>query len=243
MNLMQNFLLDKYIHSPKTWLHKLKSRYKTYFMFIYLYVILYTDEKHIASNICLYLMFFFYFKNRNNNHKNFLFHISYIACIVIYITIILKTIELLSHIYIIQLSYIYYFLIYIFNKYILQLRILLIIVHYFFTINIIFLVTTYEDVTFSFFELLKKYQNNKANKIIFISTFASQALANITKKIRYMLLTIKIKKITKLFKFKYYIYLISQLIQEIYSDIYRISTVLYTRELNDNLIHIAFIYE
>nr|YP_010197169.1 hypothetical protein LK098_pgp117 [Crassiphycus crassissimus]UAD84973.1 hypothetical protein [Crassiphycus crassissimus] len=241
MNLMQNFLLDKYIHSPKTWLHKVKSRYKTYFMFIYLYVILYTDEKNIASNICLYLMFFLYFQNINNNYKNFLFHISYIVCILIYIIIIL--IELLSNIYIIQLSYVYYCLIYIFNKYILQLRILLIIVHYFFTINIIFLATTYEDVTFSFFELLKKYQNNKANKIIFISTFASQALANITKKIRYMLLTIRIKKITKLFKFKYYIYLISKLIQEIYNDIYRISTTLYTRELNDNLIYITFIYE
>nr|YP_010199179.1 hypothetical protein LK225_pgp117 [Crassiphycus usneoides]UAD88628.1 hypothetical protein [Crassiphycus usneoides] len=241
MNLMQNFLLDKYIHSPKTWLHKVKSRYKTYFMFIYLYVILYTDEKHIASNICLYLIFFLYFKNINNNYKNFLFHISYIVCILIYITIIL--IELLSHIYIIQLSYVYYCLVYMFNKYILQLRILLIIMHYFFTINIIFLATTYEDVTFSFFELLKKYQNNKANKIIFISTFASQALVNITKKIRYMLLTIRIKKITKLFKLKYYIYLISKLIQEIYSDIYRISTILYTRELNNNLIYITFIYE
>nr|YP_009510426.1 hypothetical protein [Gracilaria caudata]AXI96099.1 hypothetical protein [Gracilaria caudata] len=241
MNLMQNFLLDRYTHSPKTWLHKVKSRYKIYVLFTYLYIVLYTHEKHIASSICVYLMFFFYFKSKNNNYKKFSFHILYIACILIYITIIL--IESLFNIYVIRLSYIYYFLIYLFNRYILQLRILLIFIHYFLTISIIFLTTTYEDITFCFFELLKQYENKRANKIIFISTFASQALEGITTKIRYMLLNIRIKKITRLFKFKYYIYLISQSIQEIYSDIYRISTVLYARELNDNLIYITFIYE
>nr|YP_010196760.1 hypothetical protein LKZ11_pgp119 [Gracilaria cliftonii]UAD84564.1 hypothetical protein [Gracilaria cliftonii] len=239
MNLVQNFLLDRYIHSPKTWLHKLKSWYKIYFLFIYLHVVSYTHEKYITVSICLYFMFFLYFKNINNNYKKFL----YIMSILIYIIIIL--IESSFNIWIIKLSYIYYFIIYIFSKYILQLRTLLILIHYFFTINTIFLTTTYENIIFCFFQLLKQNKSNSINKIIFISTFASQALGGITTKIRYMLFSIKIKKITKLYKFKYYIYiyLISKFIQDIYSDIYIISTVLYTREVNNNLIYITCIYE
>nr|YP_009497946.1 Ycf92 [Gracilaria changii]ART65210.1 Ycf92 [Gracilaria changii] len=241
MNLVHNFLLNQYIQSPKTWLHKLKSSSKTYFLFIYLYTILYTHEKYIIVSICLHFMLILYIKNINNNYNKLLPHILYIFSILIYIMIIL--IESSFNMIIIRLLYIYYFFIFVLNKYLLQLRPFLILIHYFFTLKIIFLTTTYEDITFSFFKLFEIYKNNTINQIIFISIFASQALESIILKIQYILLTIKIKKVTKLFKFKCYIYLylISKFIQDIYNNTYIISSVLYTKEFNNNCIYYLYL--
>nr|UAD84157.1 hypothetical protein [Gracilaria changii] len=231
MNLVHDFLLNQYIQSPKTWLHKLKSSYKTYFLFIYLYIILYTHEKDIILSICLHFILLLYFKNINNNYNKLLCYVLCIFSILIYIMIIIR------------LLHIYYSFICVLSRYLLQLRPFLILTHYFLTLKIIFLTTTYEDITFSFFELFKLYKHNTINKIIFISIFASQALESIMVKIQYILLTIKIKKVTKLFKFKCYIYLylISKFIQDIYNDIYIISSILYTKELNNNCIYYLYL--
>nr|YP_010196351.1 hypothetical protein LKZ37_pgp117 [Gracilaria cearensis]UAD83748.1 hypothetical protein [Gracilaria cearensis] len=241
MNLIESILLHRYIYSPKNWLHKLRPYYKTYFLFIYLCVIPYSHSKYITISLCLYWILFLYVKNIHNNYTKTLFHILCILFIVIYMTFLL--IKLQFNTYIIKLSYIYYIIIDICNKYILYFRIALLLIHYLFTINILFMTTTYEDIIFSFLNLFKQYENNTINKIIFISIFASQVLESIGIKIKHILLSIRMKKITKLFRFQYYIYLILKFIQDVYSDIYRISTVLYSRELNNNLLYITNIHE
>nr|YP_010195936.1 hypothetical protein LK221_pgp119 [Gracilaria bursa-pastoris]UAD83333.1 hypothetical protein [Gracilaria bursa-pastoris] len=240
MNLIESFLLHRYIYSPKNWLHKLKPYYKTYFLFIYLCTIQYSYSKYIAISLCIYWILFLHAKNINNhnNGTKILFHILYI---VIYTTFLLIKLQLNT--YIIKLSYTYYIIIYIFNKYILYFRIALLLIHYFLSIHILFMTTTYEDIIFSFLGLFKQYENNTINKIIFISLFASQGLESIGIKIKYILLSVKMKKITKLFRLKYYIYLILKFMQDVYTDIHRISTVLYTRELNSNLLYITNIHE
>nr|YP_010197780.1 hypothetical protein LK367_pgp119 [Gracilaria isabellana]UAD86196.1 hypothetical protein [Gracilaria isabellana] len=241
MNLIESILIHRYIYSPKNWLHKLKPYYKTYFLFIYLCVIPYSHSKYITISLCLYWIFFLYVKKIHNNYKKNLFYILYILFIVIYMTFLL--IKWQSNTYIIKLSYIHYIIIYICNQYILYFRIALLLIHYFFSIHILFMTTTYEDIIFSFLNLFKKYGNNTVNQIIFISIFASQILESIGIKIKHILLSIRMKKVTKLFRLKYYIYLILKFIQDVYSDIYRISTVLYTRELNNHLLYITNIHE
>nr|YP_009510631.1 hypothetical protein [Gracilaria ferox]AXI96304.1 hypothetical protein [Gracilaria ferox] len=241
MNLIESCLLHRYIYSPKNWLHKLKPYYKTYFLFIYLCIIPYSYSKYIAISLCLYWIIFLYIKNIYNKYKKLLFYILYLLFISIYIACFL--IKLQFNNYIIKLSYIYYIILYICNKYIFYFRIILLIIHYFLSIHILFMTTTYEDIIFSFLNLFKKYENNTINKIIFISIFASQVLENIVIRIRNILLSVKIKKISQLFKLKYYVYLILKFMQDIYSDIYRVSTVLYTRELNNNLLYMTNIYE
>ncbi|KAI0556472.1 hypothetical protein FGB62_c108 (chloroplast) [Gracilaria domingensis] len=241
MNLIESILLHRYICSPTNWLHKLKSYYKTYFLFIYLCVIAYSHSKYMTIGICLYWILFLYIKQIHNNHTKILFHILYILFILIYITFLL--IKLQFNTYIIKLSYIHYIIMYTYNKHILYFRIVLLIMNYFFTINILFMTTTYEDIIFSFLNLSKQYENSTIRKIIFISIFASQILENIGIKIKHILLSVRMKKITKLFRLKYYIYLILKFIQDVYNDIHRISTVLYTRELNHNLLYITNIHE
>nr|YP_010198189.1 hypothetical protein LK226_pgp117 [Gracilaria ornata]UAD86605.1 hypothetical protein [Gracilaria ornata] len=238
MNLIESFLLHRYIYSPQNWLHKLKPHYKTYFLFIYLCVIPYSYSKYISISLCLYWILFLYAKNMHNNYAKILFYILYRLFIVICITFLL--IKLQFNTYTIKLSYTYYIIIYICSKYILYFRIALLLIHYFLSIHILFMTTTYEDIIFSFVNLFQKYNNTTINKIIFISIFASQVLENIGMKIKHILLSIRMKKITKL---KYYIYLILKFMQDVYSDIYRISTVLYMRELNNNLLYIANIHE
>nr|YP_009732404.1 hypothetical protein [Gracilaria textorii]QHS70910.1 hypothetical protein [Gracilaria textorii] len=241
MNLIENFLLHRYIYSPQNWLHKLKPHYKTYFLFIYLCAIPYNYSKYIAISLCLYWIIFLYAKNTHNNYAKILFHILYRLFIVIYMIFLL--IKLQFNTYIIKLSYTYYIIIYICNKYVFYFRIALLLIHYFLSIHILFMTTTYEDIIFSFLNLFQHYNSNTINKIIFISIFASQVLENIAMKIKHILLSIRMKKITRLFKLKYYIYLILKFMQDVYSDIYRISTVLYTRELNNNLLYINDIHE
>nr|YP_010195527.1 hypothetical protein LK149_pgp117 [Gracilaria baiana]UAD82924.1 hypothetical protein [Gracilaria baiana] len=241
MNLIERILLHRYICSPTNWLHKLKSYYKTYFLFIYLCVIPYSHSKYMTISLCLYWILFLYIKQIHRNRTKLLFHILYILFILIYITFVL--IKLQFNTYIIKLSYIYYVIMYTFNTYILYFRIALLLMHYFFTINILFMTTTYENIIFSFLNLSKQYENNTIRKIIFISIFASQILQNIGIKIKQILLSVRIKRITKLFRLKYCIYLIVKFIQDVYNDIYRISTVLYTRELNHNLLYITNIHE
>nr|YP_009019663.1 hypothetical protein [Gracilaria salicornia]AHH24631.1 hypothetical protein [Gracilaria salicornia]UAD87596.1 hypothetical protein [Gracilaria salicornia] len=239
MNLIENIVLHRYVYSPKNWLHNLKPHYKTYSLFIYLCIIQYSHSKYIAISICLYFMLTLHFKNINNYYTKILLYILFILHILVY-TICLS-IESQFYTYII--SYIHYAIIHIYNKNILYLRILLLLIHYFLSINMMFMTTTYEDIIFSFLELFKKYESNTTNRIIFISTFASQVLENLGLKIKHILFSIKMKQITKLFRVKYYIYLILKFIQDIYSDIYRVSTVLYTRELNNRLLYITNIHE
>nr|YP_010196555.1 hypothetical protein LK223_pgp118 [Gracilaria cervicornis]UAD83952.1 hypothetical protein [Gracilaria cervicornis] len=241
MNLIESCLLHRYIYSPKNWLHKLKPYYKTYFLFIYLCIIPYSYSKYIAISLCLYWIIFLYIKNIYYKYKKLLFYILYLLFISIYIAYFL--IKLQFNNYIIKLSYIYYIVLYICNKYIFYFRIMLLIIHYFLSIHILFMTTTYEDIIFSFLNLFKKYENNTINKVIFISIFASQVLENIVIRIKNILLSVKIKKISQLFKLKYYVYLILKFMQDVYSDIYRVSTVLYTRELNNNLLYMTNIYE
>nr|YP_010198393.1 hypothetical protein LK148_pgp117 [Gracilaria pachydermatica]UAD86809.1 hypothetical protein [Gracilaria pachydermatica] len=241
MNLIEGILIHRYVHSPKNWLHKLKSYYKTYFLFIYLCVIPYSHSKYITISLCLYWILFLYIKKIHNNHKKILNYIIYILFTIIYMIFLL--IKWQFNTYIIKLSYIHYITKYIYNEYILYFRIALLLIHYFFSIHILFMTTTYEDIIFSFLNLFKKYRNNTINQIIFISIFASQILESIGIKIKHILLSIRMKKMTKLFRLKYYVYLIFKLIQDIYSDIYRISTVLYTRELNNHLLYITNIHE
>nr|YP_010197985.1 hypothetical protein LK227_pgp117 [Gracilaria multipartita]UAD86401.1 hypothetical protein [Gracilaria multipartita] len=240
MNLIESFLLQRYIYSPKNWLHKLKPYYKTYFLFIYLCVIQYSYSKYIAISLCLYWILFLHAQNicNQNNDTKILF---YILFILIYTTFLL--IKLQFNTYITKLSYIYYIIIHIFNKYILYFRIALLLIHYFLSIHILFMTTTCEDIIFSFLSLFKQYENSTINKIIFISIFALQVLEGIGIKLKHILISIKMKKITKLFKIKYYIYLILKFMQDVYSDIHRISTILYTRELNNNLLYITNIHE
>nr|YP_009510835.1 hypothetical protein [Gracilaria gracilis]AXI96508.1 hypothetical protein [Gracilaria gracilis] len=241
MNLIENSLLNRYIYSPKTWVHKLKPHYKTYPLFIYLCFISYIHSKYISISLCIYCMFFLHFKKINNNYAKILFYILYILLILGYI--IFFSTKFQFNICIITLSHIHHILIYIYNKYILYFRTVLILMHYFFTVNIIFMTTTYEDIIFSFLKLFQQNENNTVNKIIFISIFAAQVLESIVIKIKHILLSIRIKKITIFFKSKYSIYLIFKFIQDLHNDIYRISTVLYARELNKNLLYITDIYE
>uniref|UniRef100_A0AAU7YPQ6 Cobalt transport protein n=1 Tax=Gracilaria hainanensis TaxID=2871843 RepID=A0AAU7YPQ6_9FLOR len=241
MNLIESIVLHKYIYSPKNWLHNLKPHHKTYYLFMYLCIIQYSHFKYIAISVCLYLILVLYFKNINNNYIKILLYTLCILYILVYIIFLLKKSQFQTCITII--SHIHYTIIYIYNKYILYLRILLLLIQYFLGINIIFMTTTYEDIIFSFLKLFKQHDNNKINNIIFISIFASQALESIGIKIKNILLSIKMKKITKLFRIKYYIYLTLKLIQDMYSDIYRISTVLYTRELNKSLLYITDIHK
>nr|YP_009732141.1 hypothetical protein [Gracilaria spinulosa]QHS70708.1 hypothetical protein [Gracilaria spinulosa] len=241
MNLIENSLLYRYIYSPKNWLHKLKPYYKTYFLFIYLSTIAYSYSQYIAISLCLYSIIFLYTKKTHDNYTKILFHILYRLFIVIYMTFLLIKVQFNA--YIIKLSYTYYIIVYVFNKYILYFRIALLLMHYFLSIHILFMTTTYEDIIFSFLNLFQQYKHNTINKIIFISMFASQVLESIGIKIKHILISIRIKKITRLLKLEYYIYLILKFVQDVYSDIYRISTVLYTRELNSNLIYIINIHE
>nr|UAD87190.1 hypothetical protein [Gracilaria pacifica] len=241
MNLIENFLLNRYIYSPKTWVHTLKPHYKTYPLFIYLCFISYIHSKYITISVCLYCMLFLHFKKTNNNYTKILFYILYILSILGCIIFLLTKFQL--NICSIKLSHIHHILMHTYNQYILYIRTVLLLMHYFFTVNIIFMTTTYEDIIFSFLKLFQQHENNTINKIIFISIFASQVLESIIIKIKHILLSIRIKKIARFFKSKYSIYLTLKFIQDLHNDIYRISTVLYARELNKNLLYITNIYE
>nr|YP_009509267.1 hypothetical protein [Gracilaria vermiculophylla]AXI96917.1 hypothetical protein [Gracilaria vermiculophylla] len=246
MNLSQNFLLDQYIESPQTWLHKLNSNNKVYFLFIYLSIISYTYFRYVAFSTFLHLIPFFHLKNLQNDYQQFIFHTLYILFILSFTFCFV--IKLIFKTYVIQFSCVYYTVmntIFICSKYIFYIRMLTILIHYFFTINIVFMTTTYEDIIFSFFQLFRFCERRMIKRIIFISTFASQALENTAIKIQSILIAMKMKKFTKSLKFQYYIliYLISKFLKDIYCDIYRISTVLYTRELNHKILYIDYIYQ
>nr|YP_010198976.1 hypothetical protein LK147_pgp115 [Hydropuntia urvillei]UAD88425.1 hypothetical protein [Hydropuntia urvillei] len=235
MNLLKSFLLDRYIYSPKSWLHKVKSYKKTYLLFMYLCIISYLHFKYIAISAFLNVIIILHLKNAQNIYKKFMLQTLLIFLLILFIIMYNK-------ILLIQLQFNkYYYILYIYNKYILNIRAFLIVIHYLLAIRILFLTTTYEDIIFCFFNLFTSYENYTIKKVAFISTFALQTLEGIIAKMKHILITIKIKKITKLFKFKYYIYIyfVSKFIQDIYKDIYRISSVMYTRELNDRLIYIS----
>nr|UAD85581.1 hypothetical protein [Gracilaria edulis] len=233
MNLLVSFLFDRYMHSPKSWLHETKSCSKTCLFFIYLYISLYIDSKYILVSVLCNIIILIYFKNIKNNHKNFILQI---LLIIIYSYTLLIKLQLKN---IFCNKYIYTCFSYIYNKNILSIRMFLIFIHYFFITNILFITTIYEEVMFCFFNFLIDCKNYTINKIAFISIFSLQALENIIVKINRIIITIRTKKITKLFKYYIYIYFVSKLIEDIYADTYKISSVLYSRELNDELVYIS----
>nr|YP_063655.1 hypothetical plastid protein [Gracilaria tenuistipitata var. liui]Q6B8Q5.1 RecName: Full=Uncharacterized protein ycf92 [Gracilaria tenuistipitata var. liui]AAT79730.1 hypothetical plastid protein [Gracilaria tenuistipitata var. liui] len=245
MNLSQSFLLNRYIQSPRTWLHRLNSNNKIYFLFFYLSIFPYTDVKYMTYSIIFYTILFLYLKHIDKNYKIFILRIVYKVCI---FTLAISCLsKLLLSVNIFRLKYISDFflnLMSICTRNILYIRSVLILTHYFCTVHITFMTTTYEDIIFAFIPLFTQYQNNIIKKVAFISIFALQAIENTLIKIYSILITIKMKQFTKVFKFQYYIYiyLILKFIQDIYNDIYRISTVFYVRELNHKMSYFTYIY-
>nr|YP_009244470.1 hypothetical protein Gchil_050 [Agarophyton chilense]AMK96712.1 hypothetical protein Gchil_050 [Agarophyton chilense]ASP44607.1 hypothetical protein [Agarophyton chilense]UAD84359.1 hypothetical protein [Agarophyton chilense] len=245
MNLSQSFLLARYIQSPRTWLHRLNSNKKIYFLFLYLSILPYAELKYITYSIVIYSILFLYLKNINKNQVTCNLRILCILCIISLVIFVLS--KLLLNIHIFRPIYISNFilnLICVCSKYILYIRSILILIHYFCTIHITFMTTTYVEIIFAFIPLFTQYQHNTIKKVAFISIFASQAIENTVIKIYNILTAIKMKKFTNIFKFQYYIYiyLILKFIQDIYNDIYRISTVFYVRELNHKMSYFTYIY-
>nr|YP_009511038.1 hypothetical protein [Hydropuntia rangiferina]AXI96711.1 hypothetical protein [Hydropuntia rangiferina]UAD87394.1 hypothetical protein [Hydropuntia rangiferina] len=235
MNLLLSFLFDRYMHSPKSWLHEIKSCSKTYLFFIYLYISLYIDSKYIIISLLCNIIILIYLRNIKNNYKKFILQILLIPSIIIYNQILSTQLQIKNSFY---TKYIYTCFSYIYHENILSIRIFLIFIHYFFIIHILFITTIYEEVMFCFFNFLIDCKNYTINRIAFISIFSLQALESIIIKINRIIITIQKKRITKLFKYYIYIYFISKLIEDIYKDTYKISSVLYSRELNDKLVYI-----
>nr|YP_009511446.1 hypothetical protein [Gracilariopsis mclachlanii]AXI97323.1 hypothetical protein [Gracilariopsis mclachlanii] len=240
MNFLQISLINRYIYSPQTWLHKLKSRKKIYFLFIYLCIILYTNSIYISISTTIYCILFLYYKILETYDIQSIGKYLLILYIIAYISFLLKL--KFPYFFTKLLLNIYNIFIYVKNLHILQLRIILLIIHYMIVINIIFITTIYEDIIFSFLILFSECKNKIIYKIILVLSFASQSLERINLKIQYMILTIRIKKLMRLFRYDIYIYLILKLLQEIYSDIYLISSLLYSRELGYKILDISNIY-
>nr|YP_010199382.1 hypothetical protein LK036_pgp125 [Gracilariopsis tenuifrons]UAD89240.1 hypothetical protein [Gracilariopsis tenuifrons] len=240
MNLLQISLLNRYIYSPQTWLHKLNSRKKIHFLFIYLFIILYTNSIYISISAIIYFILFLYYKILENYNMQSIVKYSLVFCTIFYISLLLKPqflyffIKLLIDIKNIFIS--------IKDLHILYFRTILLIIHYIIVINIIFITTMYEDIIVSFLILCKKYKNNIIWKITFISSFASQSLERINLKVQYIIVAIRIKKLITTFRYDIYMYLILKLLQEIYSDLYLVSSLLYSRELNYKILDIKDIY-
>nr|UAD88831.1 hypothetical protein [Gracilariopsis chorda] len=240
MNFLQISLLNRYIYSPETWLHKLKSRKKIYFLFIYLCIILYTNSIYISISTTIYFILFLYYKILETCNIKSIGQYFLILCIIVYISLLLKLQS--SYLFIELLLNIYNILIYIKDLYTLQFRTILLVIHYMIVINIIFITTMYEDIIFSFLIFCAKYKSNIIWKITLISSFASQSLERINLKIQYIILTIRIKNLIYSFRYDIYIYLILKLLREIHSDIYVISSLLYSRELSYKILDINNIY-
>lgn len=233
MDLLQIFFSNQYIYSPKTFLHFIKPKYKIFVTFSYLCLSIYfkTICFYISISILLLILIF------SNIPKKYLYNLLLIL-ITIYIYTFLYKIK--QSIYIKSstsniLSYTFHLL--RLPHHILPIfltRMILIYLIYMVVLNLLKLTTLVEDIIMFFLIIWQNNLHNFLYRCLLIIAFASQALEKIVQRIHYIYISVRIKDINKLYLSKLYYYAVITLLKDIHKDIYITSSILYTREINEN---------
>lgn len=239
INLFQIAFLHTYIISPTTWIHKIPHRKRISFIFIFLYLLPYLNYEHLLIVTIFYVIMANCIKisKEYTDSKCYILFISLIACLGTNIIKIKNQlcykdlINILINIYIphiiIKSSYIL-----ILPKFI--LRAILIIILYSILIKLLLLTTLYEEIVLYYLIQYINYQNNFSKEINLILILGYQFIITFINKIHIAITAIRLRNINNMLylkQYSLYYYAIKNVLVFIEQDIYRVTSILYIREI------------
>ncbi|CCP38185.1 conserved hypothetical plastid protein (plastid) [Chondrus crispus] len=252
INLFQIAFLHTYIISPTTWIHRIPYHKRISFIFIFLHLLPYLNYEHLLIITIFYVIMANCIKiaTQYTENKCYIFFISLIACLGTNITKVKNQffykdlISLLINIdmphFIIQnLNKHLYLRIIIKSSYILILpkfivRAILIIILYSILIKLLLLTTLYEEIVLYYLIQYMNYQNNISKEINLILVLGYQFIITFINKIHIAITAIRLRNINNMFYLKQYFlyyYAIKNILIFIEEDIYRVTSILYIREI------------
>nr|QCI07351.1 hypothetical protein [Leiomenia cribrosa] len=257
INLLETMFFDQYIISPRTWIHKINNNMKIFFIFIILLILPYIDYFYIIGIIAIYILIILCLKIP----KNTLLKIHYIifSLFIFTLNIYFSTFTLNKHLFLIETTSIIfkqtiiikiynqqktvfkfkkYYYILLFPKYL--IKIIVIYLAYFISLNILYKTTKYENIIIYY---LMNYFITKNTKKILIITFASNFLNLVTNQLYFIEISIKLRNEKYIFSVYVYYYALKELLNNIFKEIKRISCILYCREINYKNLRILNIYD
>ena len=259
MHLAKISFTNKYLYSPKTWIHLIKIEYKALLLILFLVIIPFTHYIYCITSILTYIYIFdivcvdYYFL-LEISHSLFIYFIFSVCSICFFCYSIANTKAI---------NYPYFYIYYPIKLSIKTNNIKQIIIQYtswiipkffikifvfiylnFIVLQIIFLTTKFENIILLFLnnkKIIKISRNTIFNNLFFISSLGSQFLEFIIQEYTNKNISMKIRK-ANISKKKYllYVYVIKSLIINTVHDIKNITSILYSREItlqNFYLIH------
>nr|YP_010986202.1 hypothetical protein NDC12_pgp016 [Polyopes affinis]WOL37120.1 hypothetical protein [Polyopes affinis] len=252
MNLIQFSFSNAYIYSPITWLHKANTQCKILIIFILLCLIPHLTFRYlliITINVFVIIVTLKFDENYYHSCRAILF-IAFICSLPHCINETNYIRYKILKIY--KLYQIPYFLIknknLIVNENIsIQLKIPEFIIQtgiitllYLIILKTLLLTTMHEHIMLSIC-MYMKINNNYLKSIIFISSFASQFLEQMIKNIKILYISAKLRDINSAIsmnQLSIYYYIITKFLKHIKYNIQRVTSILYSRELNDKILEV-----
>lgn len=256
MNLFQLTFNRYYLHSPKTWLHNIKSTKKVFFVFLNLLYLPYLNLTYMVNSTYLFIIIIITLKIPKKNMIDFLkiFIPTILFAIILIVTnqdkiyknlfTIIKVLGPVKKFYLnansltSRCSYnIVEWKFYILKVPVFITRIILISVTYICCMQILFLTTTYEHIILLFLSLIYKIIKNQQKTLVLILALSIQFIESNIKQLNKLTIGIKLRGFTYQNIIQFYnleiifSYLLNLFSLSIINDIKRISSILYNRDI------------
>lgn len=252
INLFQIAFLHTYLISPTTWIHRIPHRKRISFIFTFLHLLPYLNYEHLLIVTIFYIIIANYIKisKEYTDSKYYILFISCIACLganSIKIKNQLSYKDLISVLINIDIPYCIiqnlnkclYLHSIIKSSYILILptfilRAVLIMILYSILIKLLLLTTLYEEIVLYYLIKYINYQNNICKEINLILILGYQFIITFINKIHVSIIAIRLRNMNNILylkQYSLYYYAIKNVLISIEEDIYRVTSILYIREI------------